>query len=293
MASSAPALPPRIAGLGALAARYDGYLIDLWGVLHDGVRPYPGALACLAELRRLGKRIIVLSNAPRRAASVKAGTARIGIAGTLYDELVCSGEETWRDLAAWSGPFYRDLGRRCYPLMAGRDRGMLDGLSLELVDEIARADFILATGVEGPGERVEQFADALDTARARDLPMICANPDLVVMRGGVQEICAGALAEAYERRGGRVRYHGKPHYPVYARCFELLAPIDRGRILAIGDSLRTDIAGAAGAGIDSILVTDGIHAEELGGGEPDDARLAGIYAQWRCRPTAVLRRLAY
>ena len=293
MDSSSPALPPRIAGLGTLAGHYDGYLIDLWGVLHDGVRPYAEALACLAELRRLGKRIIVLSNAPRRAASVKAGTARIGIAEALYDELVCSGEETWRELAAWSDPFYRNLGRRCYPLMASRDRGMLEGLSLELVDDVARADFLLATGVEGPDERIEQFAAALDAARARDLPMICANPDLVVLRGGVQEICAGALAEAYERRGGRVRYHGKPHYPVYARCFELLAPIGRERILAVGDSLRTDIAGAAGAGIGSVLVTDGIHAEELGGGEPDDARLAGIYAQWRCRPTAVLRHLVF
>lgn len=293
MASPPPALPPRIAGLGALAAGYDGYLVDLWGVLHDGVRPYNAALACLAELKRLGKRIILLSNAPRRAAEVRAGTTRIGIAESLYDGLVCSGEETWRELAAWSDPFYRELGRRCYALTAARDRTMLEGLSLERVDAVARADFLLATGVEGPDERVEQFAGVLDAARARDLPMICANPDLVVLRGSVREICAGSLAEAYEWRGGRVRYHGKPHYPVYARCFELLAPVGRERILAIGDSMRTDVAGAAGAGIASAFVTDGIHGEELAGAGPADARLARFLAPWPCRPTAILRRLAY
>jgi HAD superfamily hydrolase (TIGR01459 family) len=293
MASPPPPLPPRIAGLGALARDYDGYLVDLWGVLHDGVRPYAGALDCLAELRRLGKRVLVLSNAPRRAAAVKAGTARIGIAETLYDELVCSGEETWRELAAWNDPFYRGLGRRCYPLMAARDRGILEGLRLELVEEIARADFLLATGVEGPADRVEQFADALDAARARDLPMICANPDLVVLRGGVREICAGSIAEAYERRGGRVRYHGKPHGAIYARCFELLAPIGRDRILAIGDSMRTDVVGAVRAGLAALFVLDGIHGEELAAGGPETGRLAALFDRWQCRPTAIMRRLAF
>lgn len=293
MAAVPPALPPRLAGLRALAAGYDGYLIDLWGVLHDGVRPFPEALACLAELKRLGKRILLLSNAPRRAAEVRAGMTRIGIAESLYDGLVCSGEETWRELAAWSDPFYRHLGRRCFPLIAARDRGMLEGLSIELVETIPEADFLLATGVEGPGDNVEQFAAVLDAARARELPMICANPDLVVLRGGVREICAGSIAAAYEGRGGHVRYHGKPHFPVYGRCFEQLAPIGRERILAVGDSLRTDIAGAVGAGIASVFVTDGIHDEELAGDGPLDARLARLLEPWACRPTAILRRLAF
>jgi HAD superfamily hydrolase (TIGR01459 family) len=291
MSPAAP--PPRIAGLRAIAADYDGFLLDLWGVLHDGVRPYPEAVDCLQALRRLGKRVILLSNAPRRAASVKAGTARIGIAEDLYEELVCSGEETWRDLEAWSDRFYRGLGRRCFPIMAARDRGMLEGLELEIVQEVGAADFLLATGVEGPGDRVEHFAPVLETARGRDLPMVCANPDLVVMRGGVREICAGSIAEAYERLGGRVRYHGKPHPPIYRRCFELLAPIEPSRILAVGDSLRTDVTGASRAGIASVFVTDGIHGEELAGADLDGAGLARLFERWGCRPTAVLRRLAY
>jgi HAD superfamily hydrolase (TIGR01459 family) len=291
MSPAAP--PPRIAGLRQIAADYDGFLLDLWGVLHDGVRPYPEAIDCLQALQRLGKRVILLSNAPRRAASVKAGTTRIGIAEDLYEELVCSGEETWRDLEAWSDPFYRGLGRRCFPLMAERDRGMLEGLELAIVSDVGAADFLLATGVEGPGDRVEHFAAVLEAARARDLPMVCANPDLVVMRGGVREICAGSIAEAYERLGGRVRYHGKPHPPIYRRCFELLAPIERSRILAVGDSLRTDVTGAMRAGIASVFVTDGIHGEELAGADLDGAGLARLFERWGCRPTAVLLRLAY
>jgi len=286
-------MPPRLAGIGALVGGYDGYLVDLWGVMHDGIAPYPAAVDCLAALKRQGKRIILLSNAPRRADSVRAGNRRIGIADSLYDELVCSGEETWRELAAWSGPFYRGLGRRCFPLMAERDRGMKEGLAIEFVEAVAAADFLLATGVEGPDDRIEQFADVLAAARARDLPMICANPDLSVMRGGVREICAGAIAAEYEALGGRVRYHGKPHPPIYRRCLELLAPIPRERVLAIGDSMRTDVAGANAAGMGSVFVTDGIHAEELAGGGPLEQRLAGLLERSGCRPTAVVRRLAF
>lgn len=290
---TAPASPPRIAGLRTIAADYDGFLLDLWGVLHDGVRPYAEAVECLQALRRLGKRVLLLSNAPRRAASVKAGTARIGIAEDLYEDLVCSGEETWRDLKSWSDPFYRGLRRRCFPIMATRDLGMLEGLELEVVRDVEAADFLFATGVEGPGDSVERFAEVLKAARKRDLPMVCANPDLVVMRGGVREICAGSIAADYEAMGGRVRYHGKPHPAVYRRCFELLAPVEPSRILAVGDSLRTDVAGANRAGIASVFVTDGIHEEELAGSDPDGAGLARLLQEWGTRPTYVARRLAY
>lgn len=292
--SAATAAPPRpIGGLREIATDYDGYLVDLWGVLHDGVRPYAGATECLQALARAGKRVVILSNAPRRAAEVRARTAAIGIAETLYEDLVCSGEETWRELREWRDPFYASLDRRFYPIMAARDLGMLDGLAIEPVPTIEAASFILNTGVEGPDDGVAAFEPLLDRARARDLPMICANPDLVVIRGGEREICAGAVAEAYERRGGRVRYHGKPHPGVYARCFERLAPLPASRILAIGDSLRTDIAGAGAAGIASLFILDGIHAEELGGAEVGNPRLVTLFDRWPHRPTAVASRFVW
>ena len=260
-----PALPPLLDGLAAVADRYDGYLVDLWGVMHNGVVPYPAAVACLAELKRRGKHVLLLSNAPRRSEEAKRRLAAMGIDRALFDELVTSGEATWQELKSFDAPFYRGLGRRCLPIMAPTDRGMLEGLDVTVVKRTDEADFILALGIEGPGDKLDKFESLLRSAIARDLPMICANPDLEVMRGDVREICAGAIALRYEEMGGRVRYHGKPHDGVYRRCFALLEGVPHARILGIGDSLRTDIAGADAAGIDSLLILGGILEEHLGG----------------------------
>lgn len=293
---AAPAAIPLVPGLAALAGRYDGYVVDLWGVLHDGVRAYPDAVECVRRLKSMGKRIVVLSNAPRRAAEVAARTARLGITAEHYDHLVCSGEETWRHLKTRPDAWYARLGRRALLLVAGRDRGMLDGLDLEVAASAATADFIFCTGVEGPGDRVEDFEPVLRAGVAAGIPMVCANPDLEVVRGGVREICAGTLAARYEALGGFVRYHGKPHPSVYTTCFDLMGVADRRRILAIGDSLRTDVAGADAAGLDSLLITGGIHAEELGlaaGTAPDPARLAAVCARSGHHPTWAAGLLAW
>jgi HAD superfamily hydrolase (TIGR01459 family) len=151
--------------------------------------------------------------------------------------------------------------------MAERDASMLEGLSYEVTENMARANFILNTGVESANDRVEDFEDALREAAARHLPMVCANPDLVVLHRGKMEICAGSIAQYYEELGGKVHYFGKPHAPIYSDCFGLLKVNDRRRILAVGDSLRTDIAGANAAGIDGLWVLGGIHQEELTGGD--------------------------
>jgi HAD superfamily hydrolase (TIGR01459 family) len=263
---------PLVSGIGALAGQYDGLILDLWGVLHDGDRPMPGAIDALERLRQTGKRIVILSNAPRRAAGVIRRVSEIGIARALYDELLSSGEATWRWLQQG-----RPRGRRFFPIMAARDGNMLEGLDLEPAP-IEAADFILNTGVESADDKVEDFEAALAKGAARDLLMVCANPDLVVMHAGRREICAGALALRYEQLGGRVQYFGKPHPPIYCDCLALLGIAERSRILAIGDSLRTDIAGANAAGIDGLLVMGGIHQEELAEGDLDSiVRRHGIH----------------
>ena len=251
-----------LSGIAPIAADYDGYILDLWGVLHDGAHPMPGAVEALHQLRELKKHIVILSHAPRRAAPVIARIAEIGIARSLYDDLLSSGEATWRWLKQ-GGPG----GRRLYPIMAARDASMLDGLDFDVADRIETADFILNTGVESANDKVEDFEQILRAAASRGLPMVCANPDLVVIHRGKYEICAGAIALRYEQLGGPVQYFGKPHAPIYRDCFALLAVSDRRRILAVGDSLRTDIAGANAAGIDGLLVLGGIHQEELTGGD--------------------------
>ncbi len=253
-----------IAGLRELAPRYDGVILDLWGVIHDGVTPIPGALDCLRSLVELGKRIVLLSNAPRRADDVVRRIAALGVPTGLYDHVMSSGEEVWQHLSQREDPFYAALGRRCLHIGSERDLEIREGLDLEYVDAPEEAQFILNTGPAGWDDRIEDYEPLLRTAIDRDLPMVCANPDLVVLRGSTLHLCAGALAKWFEEAGGRVRWHGKPFLSVYDSCLRLLDIADRSRVLAVGDSLRTDIAGAAGAGIDSVLIAGGIHAEEFG-----------------------------
>ncbi len=283
-------------GIAALAENYDGFILDLWGVLHDGERAYPAALDCLAALKRQGKRLLILSNAPRRSAAIVARNEELGITRDLYDVIHSSGEETWLHLQERPDGWYRSLGSRVYHLGPPRDTGIREDLDFSFVDNLADADVILNTGASAPEEQVEDFEPLLQVALDYNLPMICANPDLVVMRGARLEICAGAIAARYQDLGGEVRYHGKPHADVYERSFRLLGLADKSRVVAVGDSLRTDVAGAAAAGIDAIFVTGGIHVEELdplGNGRPDAEHLNAAIARSGHRPVAAIPAFAW
>jgi HAD superfamily hydrolase (TIGR01459 family) len=284
---------PIIPGLGPLAARYDGFLLDLWGVVHNGHEPYRHAVDCMRRLRGGGGRVLLLSNAPRRAEAVQRLLDRIGVPCDAYDDILTSGELTRRALAdardGMAGTNYLRLGPE-------RDWELLEGLDFTPVPDLAQADFVLCTGLyDDETETVDDYAGLLAAAAERRLPMLCANPDLTVMRGSKSVLCAGAIAAAYEACGGKVRYHGKPHAGAYAACFDLLQ-IPASRLLAVGDSLRTDIAGAQGAGIASVLVAGGIHAEEWGlkpGEVPDGAKLAAACDRAGVRPAAVIAGLRW
>jgi HAD superfamily hydrolase (TIGR01459 family) len=292
--TAAPAIPV-INGLAEIAERYDGFIVDLWGVMHDGVRPYPGACETLRALKAAGKRVVMLSNAPRRSVMAAERSAKVGVTADLYDALMTSGEETWHALRDRSDPWYARLGRRVWLFAAAYDRPFLSGLDLTEASGPADADFLLVTGAAS-GETVADYEARLVAARDAGLPLVCANPDLEVISAGRREICAGALALRYEQLGGSVRYHGKPHPSVYHTCFGLLGIADRRRILAIGDSLRTDVAGANGVGADCLLVTGGIHAEELGaaaGEHPDPAALGAICARAGQHPVAAIPHLVW
>ncbi|HEV7369621.1 TIGR01459 family HAD-type hydrolase [Arenibaculum sp.] len=287
---------PFLSGVGEIADRYDGFILDLWGVLHNGVEPLPGALDALDRLRAAGKKVCLLSNAPRRCASVATKLGAMGITGDHYHHLMTSGEATHEALRDRPDGWHRALGRRCLHIGPPRDEDVFEGLDIEMVGAPAEADFIVNTGIDDFSETVADYADVLSACAQRRLPMVCANPDLVVVVGTEMAICAGSLAAHYEDLGGDVRYHGKPHAPVYARCLDLLGIGDRRRILAVGDSFRTDVAGANAAGIDSLLVTSGIHLEELakGWGEtPDPARLAAAAQAAGHLPQAAVARFAW
>ncbi|MEE8445714.1 MAG: TIGR01459 family HAD-type hydrolase [Alphaproteobacteria bacterium] len=279
---------PMLAGLAAIAERYDGFILDLWGTIHDGLQPLAGAVECLDALKARDKKILILSNAPRRSAAVEARMDRIGIPRGLYDHVLSSGEAAYIAIKERPADGHQALGRACYFIGAEDDDSVVAGLDLKIVGEIGAADFIAVIGV-GREESVADYEDLLREGAGRGLPLVCANPDLVVLRGAAREVCAGALAARYETLGGPVLYHGKPHAPIYARAFDILGIAERRRILAVGDSLRTDVAGAKAAGIDSLFITSGIHAEALGTvpfETPDAARLAALYAEAGQHPGA-------
>ena len=288
---------PVIRGLSELADDYDAFILDLWGVIHGGVEPYPGVVDALDRLRAAGKRVALLSNAPRRRHHIVPRLARMGLGPEHYDLVVSSGEVAREALAERADPDHAALGRRYLYIGPGQDDDLLDGLDYAPVPEVRAADFLLAVGFFDESRPVSDYDPLFAAAHGRDLPLVCVNPDLVVHRqGGAVSPCAGALAERYAAGGGRVIYHGKPDPGVFRRCVRDLGLADGARVLVVGDSLATDLAGARTAGLDALWCARGIHAGELGiepGAEPDPARVAALCAERGERPRAAIATLRW
>ncbi len=287
-------LPPLVTSFAALAPRYDLVLCDVWGVLHNGAQGSMPAADALQRARAGGATVLLVSNAPRPAEGVARILDGFGIPRDAYDGIVTSGMVTNALLAERPGAKMWHLGPE-------RDLGIYDGLDLTLTD-LDAAELIVCTGLfDDTVETPDDYADTLKAAKARELPFICANPDIVVERGGELIWCAGAIAEAYAELGGDVVFCGKPHRPIYETAFKVAAKlrggaVDTSRAIAIGDALRTDLAGALGVGIDCLFVAAGIHAGELGlehGAEVDPKALERLLADGPGRPVAVTTRLAW
>ncbi len=287
-------LPPiaLIPGLREIVADYDALIVDLWGVIHGGIEPYPGVLEALAALRAAGKPVALLSNAPRRAASAGRRLTAIGVPPDAYDLLMTSGEAAHEALALRDRPEHAALGRAYLYIGPAWDMDLVAGLDYRAVERVEAADFLLTVGLFDEADPLASYDPLFAAARAGDAAMICVNPDLVVHRqSGVTSPCAGLLAQRYQEQGGRVIYHGKPDPLIFHRAARALGQPEDARILVVGDSLATDIKGAAAAGYDSLLVTRGIHAQELGirpGDQPDPKRLAEVCARHGHVPTAAI-----
>jgi HAD superfamily hydrolase (TIGR01459 family) len=276
---------PLVDGLKSLANAYDLVLCDVWGVLHNGLEAYPAASDALTRFRTGGGRIVLVSNAPRPGTAVAAQLDRLGVPRSAYDAIVTSGDLTRKAIEERLEEVVHHMGPR-------RDKPLFENLDIRF-GPVEIADYVVCSGFdhEDEGEdSVEESRPRLEEMRARDLLMVCANPDLVVERGDRLIPCAGALAALYEALGGTVYYAGKPHRPVYEEACALAARLagreafPRDRILAIGDAVRTDIAGADGFGVDSILVARGIHAQDLRVGEVP--LLSQHVQEWIGRQTA-------
>lgn len=253
-------------GFAEIAGDYDGFILDLWGVVHDGVDPLPGAPECLQHLEDAGKRVVLLTNAPRRADAIIRQLRKMGIDDEHYDGVMSSGEAVHLMLRDRPDDWYRSIGTRMFYIGPDRDLSVIAGLDITRVDDPADATFILNTG---PDYLVDPAAAAdWDPVLARcahhRLPMICANPDLEVVVAGVRVLCAGTLAVRYMEMGCDARLLGKPDPAIYGPVLDILG-LPKSRVLAVGDALRTDIAGATASGVDSCWVLGGLHAAELAG----------------------------
>lgn len=266
--------PRLLPGIGAIAESFAGFLLDQWGVLHDGERALPDAPRALDRLIERGSPIVLLSNSGRRASTNRARLAAMGLGPERLADIVTSGEATWRLLKDRPGPPWSELGRRCLFLTIAGDLGPVEGLDLELVADPEVADFLLVSGLDGKPARA--FRPLAERARARALPMICSNPDKVAPSPTGFVESPGLLASIYEALGGRVIYVGKPHAPIYATCLRAMPGVPRERILAVGDSLEHDVAGARAQGLSTCFVASGIHAGELPVDGPDDALLDAV-----------------
>ena len=249
--------------LRELVAGVDVVLSDIWGVVHNGLESFPEACEALHTYRSRGGTVILITNAPRPADSVQRQLRKLGVADETYDAIVSSGDLTRLYVADHPG-------RKMFWLGPERDNSIYRGLDA-VTAPLEDADYIVCTGLfDDETETPEDYRDMMLQALARKLPLICANPDIVVERGDRLIYCAGAIAELYRELGGEVIFYGKPHRPIYERAMELATerrgrPTSLDRVLAIGDSVRTDLTGALGFGIDCLFVTRGIHSEEFEG----------------------------
>lgn len=275
--------PVALTGVAPLADMFDGFIVDVWGVIHDGLRLYPGACEALDRLAERGKGAVFLTNAPRRSRDVARILARLELPERHRRAIVASGESVHAALAGRADPFHAGLGRRCLMLGETTANDILTGLDLDRAEAFEDADFIVNIGPWRADAAIADYEDDLARAAGLGLPMICANPDLSVMQGDREMLCAGALAARYEALGGSVAYHGKPHPAIYDTCLARIGNPPRGGVVAIGDSLGTDIKGAEAAGIASALALGGLHADEAARGA-----LAALYEEHGTMPSFTL-----
>lgn len=279
---------PLISSLSEVGARYDALLCDAWGVIHNGAALFPGAAKAMREFRAARGPVVILTNAPKPSSVIPPQLDLLGLPRDAYDAVVTSGDATRTAIEAAA---QKSGGAPAYRLGPAFDDSLFERLSISFCD-LDDAAFIVCSGLVAElGAAPEDYRDLLSRAAARNLPMVCANPDIVVNWGGRMVWCAGALAQIYEDLGGDVIYGGKPHSPIYDLAFNVIASlrggdVARDRVLAVGDGLATDIKGANNHGVDAVLITGegGVHD---GGGDAASIAAAleeaGVHAVARAR----------
>jgi len=280
---------PIVDSMRDLGSGYRAWLVDIWGVMHNGRNAFPRAFAATRAFREAGGIVVLLSNSPRPSPAVKEQLRSFGVPDEAYDATVTSGDLTRYELG-------KHEGARVFHLGPERDRPIFAGLDVTL-SAPEDAELVVCSGLfNDDTETPDDYVDLLRDMAARGLTMICANPDHMVERGHQLIYCAGALAALYEELGGKVVYAGKPYAPVYELALETIAglageTVGKDKVLAVGDGVKTDIAGASNLGIDAVFVASGLHAPGEGGEALDAPHLAELFADSERRPIAATRAL--
>jgi HAD superfamily hydrolase (TIGR01459 family) len=276
----------------ALAPDYDVVLSDVWGVVHNGVAAFPEACDALTRFREQGGTVVLITNAPRPNGVVASQVAQFGAPRSIYDAIVSSGDVTRSEIGKRPGQTILHVGPQ-------RDLAIFEGLDVRFAG-VETADYVICSGLfHEDTETPEDYRPLLDKMLARKLFMVCGNPDVVVERGETLLYCAGAIADLYAKHGGDVLYAGKPYAPIYDLAVKLAQEargkkVEKKRVLAIGDSVRTDFSGAASYGIDCLFVTAGIHSAEFGGrDDPDPDAVERVLIAAGGKPRAIARKLAW
>lgn len=245
-------------GLSQIASDYQVLLCDIWGVLHNGIAAWPNAVDALTQARTTGLKVILVSNAPRPNGTVREQLARLGMPASAYDDVVTSGDVT-RNLFMTT---YRDA--KVSHIGPEKDKPLVAGLPVTFTSD-DQAEVCLCSGlIDDQTEEPEDYRGQLEALASRNIPLICANPDKVVEMGGRLIYCAGALADLYQELGGETIILGKPYAPIYQAALDVAGNPDLSKVLGLGDSMRTDMRGAADQGFDCVFFTGGIHAGEFG-----------------------------
>lgn len=278
--------------LKEISKNYTHLIFDVWGVIHDGTKAYDGVIDVIKDLHNAGKKICFLSNAPRRAVKVEEVLAKYGVTRNLYDFILTSGEATHFDLEQNQKNNFENFGKNYFYIGPKKDIDLLDDLQYNRVDQASQADVAIATGFDHEHSKPEEKLPQIREALQNNLPLICVNPDLIVVKqNGHEMICAGIIAQEYERNHGKVYYYGKPYLEVYNIAYKLLGQPDKAKILAIGDGLETDIKGAYDFGIASALVTGGILCNKLGvcyGEQANSKKVKEICEDYQIYPDYVI-----
>jgi HAD superfamily hydrolase (TIGR01459 family) len=280
-------LPDIISHFEPLARDYDVLFSDVWGVVHNGIAAFEEACEALMKFRQRGGTVVLITNAPRPGVAVQRILDRLNVPHDAYDAITSSGDVT-------RGIVESRLAENVFHLGPERDHSIFADLKVKF-SPLESAGYVVCSGLfDDTIETPDTYRDMLAKMRERSQFMVCANPDIVVERGDTLVYCAGALADAYAAIGGEVLYCGKPHAPIYDMALATAqkvrgTTVPRNRVLAIGDSVRTDLKGAAAFGIDSLFITSGIHAEEYGGRDaPNLDALNKIFADGGVAPKAVM-----